>query len=294
MAVNNEYGQLFCEAVDLIVEQRLKGIQYDSTILCTVIDDNDKDAGIYRVKTSDGVAAFLAYSEKTDYSNGDNVYVQIPNGDMNEQKFIIAKKTDKTNIPLSYKPPFASFINITGNLVSNTNGVKAGLIANEQNSELNQNAEAITIWGYNIDHSKSEIGEPFAEYTRLGIQAQFCSWLDGLKVKSGTYGLRLRVEVEKADSADIELNEDADTSNPLEYIDFILDTNDMVGDPYNFDTYYQQEKVFSIEDFYSIKRMELQFYQNKDFYNQDNELIQVLKNPNLFVKDVYKLGVKVF
>jgi hypothetical protein len=50
---------------------------------------------------------------------------------MNEQKFIIAKKTDKTNIPLSYKPPFASFINITGNLVSNTNGVKAGLIANE-------------------------------------------------------------------------------------------------------------------------------------------------------------------
>ncbi len=286
MAVNNEYGQLFCEAVDLIVEQRLKGIQYDSTILCTIIDDKDKDAGIYRVKTTDGVAAFLAYSEKTDYSNSDNVYVQIPNGDMNEQKFIIAKKTDKTNIPLSYKPPFASFINITGNLVSNTNGVKAGLIANEQNSELNKNAEAITIWGYNIDHSKSEIGEPFAEYTRLGIQAQFCSWLDGLKVKSGTYGLRLRVEVEKTDSADIELNEDADTSNPLEYIDFILDTNDMVGDPYNFDTYYQQEKVFSIEDFYSIKKMELQFYQNKDFYNQDNNLIEVLENPNLFVKDV--------
>lgn len=287
MAVNNEYGQLFCEAVDLIVEQRLKAVQFDSTILCTIIDDSDKDAGIYRVKTPDGTAAFLAYSEKTNYSNGNNVYVQIPNGDMNEQKFIIAKKTDNTNIPLSYKPPFASFINITGNLVSNINGVKAGLIANEQNSESNKNAEAITIWGYNIDHSKSEIGEPFAKYTRLGIQAQFCSWLDGLKVKSGTYGLRLRVEVEKTDSADIESDSNVEENpNPLEYVDFILNTNDMIGDPYNFDTYYQQEKVFSIEDFYSIKRMELQFYQNKDFYNQNNELIKVLENPNLFVKDV--------
>ena len=32
--------------------------------------------------------------------------------------------------------------------------------------------------------------------------------------------------------------------------------------------------------------MELQFYQNKDFYNQNNELVQVLENPNLFAKDV--------
>ena len=49
-------------------------MQFDSTILCTIIDDRDKDAGIYRVKTPDGTAAFLAYSEKTNYSNGNNVF----------------------------------------------------------------------------------------------------------------------------------------------------------------------------------------------------------------------------
>jgi hypothetical protein len=34
----------------------------------------------------------------------------------------------------------------------------------------------------------------------------------------------------------------------------------MVGNPYSFNTYYQQEKVFNIDDFYSIKKMELQFF----------------------------------
>jgi hypothetical protein len=84
MAIENDYGQLFCEAVDLLVEKSLKSVKFDSTILCTITDDAEKEKGIYRVKSSDGQATFLAYSEKTNYSKNDNVYVQIPNGDMNE------------------------------------------------------------------------------------------------------------------------------------------------------------------------------------------------------------------
>jgi hypothetical protein len=37
----------------------------------------------------------------------------------------------------------------------------------------------------------------------LGIQAQFRSLLDGLKIKSGEYGLRLRIEIERPDLEDI-------------------------------------------------------------------------------------------
>jgi hypothetical protein len=44
------------------------------------------------------------------------------------------------------------------------------------------------------------------------------------------------------------------------YYDFILNNEDMIGDPYSFSTYYQQEKIFSIAEFDSIKKMELQFY----------------------------------
>jgi len=84
MAANNDYGQLFCEAVDTIVKQRLEQINFDTTSLCTITDDSEKDQGKYKVKVHNGLAEYTAYSASTDYSTGDNVYVQIPNSDMNE------------------------------------------------------------------------------------------------------------------------------------------------------------------------------------------------------------------
>jgi len=60
-----------------------------------------------------------------------------------------------------------------------------------------------------------------------------------LRVKSGSYGLKLRVEAEKEDAEDIEnLPEEEQIDNELLYYDFILDSADMVGNPYDFGSYY--------------------------------------------------------
>jgi hypothetical protein len=129
---------------------------------------------------------------------------------MNEQKFIIGKKTDDSDHPMSYTPPFASFINITGNLISNTEGVNGQLIATNIETEKEKNKEykdAVTIWTYNIENTplniSSDIGEPLSQYGLLGIQAQFRSWLKELQAEQGSYGLKLRVEAEEEDIADI-------------------------------------------------------------------------------------------
>jgi hypothetical protein len=37
----------------------------------------------------------------------------------------------------------------------------------------------------------------------------------------------------------------------------LLDAADMIGNPYSFDTYFQQEKLFDISDIYRINKMEL-------------------------------------
>jgi hypothetical protein len=175
MAIENDYGQLFCEAVDTIVQKRLENISFDKTQLCTIIDDSKAESGKYRVRVHDGLSEFEAYTSDTSLKNKDVVYVQVPSGDMNEQKFIVAKKTDKSNVPLSYKRPFSSFINITGNLVSNTEGVKAGLIANEEKSEIKPWAEEKTIWVYNPTNPTeaiekiSDYGTDLSKYSRLGI-----------------------------------------------------------------------------------------------------------------------------
>jgi hypothetical protein len=56
-----------------------------------------------------------------------------------------------------------------------------------------------------------------------------------------------------------------------------LNTEDMYGNPYNFETYFSQEKVFDISGLGRILEMTLYFYQPRDeatFYNIDGEQLE--------------------
>jgi hypothetical protein len=49
----------------------------------------------------------------------------------------------------------------------------------------------------------------------------------------------------------------------------------MYGDPYNFQSYYQQEAVYDISTVEPIVGMSLFFYETSgSFYNKDNELME--------------------
>lgn len=306
---NKDYGELFCEAVDTIVKQRLESVSFDSTILCTIVDDSLRDSGTYTVTNNGGITKFDAYTSDTSLRNNNNVYVQIPGGDWNQQKIILAKKTDTNKEPYVYKKPFSSLVDITGNLISsNINSNETGLIANAEGDEY----EAITLWSYNVDGSKAlrkEEGEAFASYTRLGIQADFQSWLNPFYplvntnedmtdeeledyslaryVVEGDYGLRLRIITEsEAISKDIEEKTSA--------YDLYLNCEDMNGNPYDFASFFSQEKVFNISTIGKIIKMELQFYQTKNSFKDKDGLEIPFKDflghyikPNLYVKDVY-------
>jgi hypothetical protein len=49
-----DYGETICQAVDTIVTERLNGIAFDKTILCTVVDNSLKKEGVYTVSSNDG------------------------------------------------------------------------------------------------------------------------------------------------------------------------------------------------------------------------------------------------
>ena len=304
---NQDYGELFCQAVDEIVKKRLEGISYDSTILCTVVDDSKRDKGIYTV--SNGSAKFEAISAVTSYRNNTNVYVQIPGGDMDEQKIIIAKKTDSNDTPYVYQRPFSTLVDITGNLISsNIESSETGLRANAYTEgftdSYDDRQQAITLWTYNAYDEqalRNEEGSAHSAFTRLGIQGSFQSWLNPFYadledeaaasqpryVIKGDYGLRLRVyTTDETISTDIE--------GKTSYYDMYLNCADMNGNPYNFQTFYQQEKVFDISAIGSIQKMELQFYQTPgSFVDIDGEKIpftDFLGNyiaPNIYLKDPY-------
>ena len=84
---NKNYGEIFCQATEILAQHLIEKVSFDRTILCTIIDDSEKENGKYRVSNNEAV--FDAYSSDTNYKKDDNVYVSIPGGDWNEQKIIV-------------------------------------------------------------------------------------------------------------------------------------------------------------------------------------------------------------
>lgn len=74
---NNEITQQLFKAIDAIVDERLRALPYDKTIVCTIVDIKNADYGKYQVTTDNNIT-FYAYSDNTQYKLKDRVYVRIP------------------------------------------------------------------------------------------------------------------------------------------------------------------------------------------------------------------------
>ena len=271
----NNINENICQAIDIIIQERLSHISFDTTVLCKVVDDSKKEQGIYIVKSDE--TKFEAYSSLQTLLNGDSVYVQIPNGDWNEQKFILSKKTSEDQNPsLTYRSPFSNFIDITGNLV-NVNTNEYGLTANANDENLKE----IEIWSYNSANQE----EPLKGYSSLGIKAGFKTMLNSNVIK-GNYGLRLKI-VSKLDKL---INSAGD--NKLQGAEYTLELNEknMNGNPYSFSTYANQEILFDISQIDNILSMSLVFYQKPGSFfidkNNNTYALEVVSKKNLFVNNI--------
>ena len=285
----NDLGEIFCEAVDTIIKERIAEISFDKTVLCEIIDDSRRDKGQYIVIMND-TAKFEAYSTDTSYRNRQAVYVQIPGGDWNQQRIIIGRKVDDNVEPYVYNRPFSRLIDVSGNLLGDGSVFAAdGLLANSPDKEY------INLWTYNIPEEESKIkdfGDSFSGFTRLGIQAGFKATLNpfydenGVQklVSQGEYGLRLLVYIEEEITAD--------GKEPEPYV-ITLNQEDMNGSPYEFNTFFSQEKVMDVSSISKIKAMKLQFYQKAGSFKDKNGMLlphtgflNKPLSPNLFVNNI--------
>lgn len=279
--------------MSIIANSSVDKVKFDSTIECTIIDATDKLIGKYKVK-NESYAEFYAYSQITTYNKDDKVYVQIPKGDYNSTKFIVGKKTDKNeDKPYNFVNPFNTFIDLTGNF----------FVAKDNNKE---------VWSILANGSEKEIeitpkgGITFTDeqqgFTRLGLRADFRAWLETLGVVSGNYGLKLNIYGIKDDTADNIKKIEASIKNNGEVpliASIDLDTNDMYGNPYNFEGYYSQEIVIDTSAVAKIYNIKIYLYQKGNFKDSDNDLISYANDfnmsvppNNIFVKDIYMgLGI---
>ena len=265
---NNIQESIF-QAIDTITSKRLNDLEYDKTIKCTIADNSNAARGEYTV--TDGVSTFLAYSNDTTYSVDQKVYVNIPNGDMKNQKIITGKyvDSDENSKYYNYISPIQDFLDITGNIIDDN--IEGSILANGKEKE-------VRLWNYIPE-------TPIKGYSLLGISCDFMSWLKSLNVVSGTYGIRIDI---------VGKTENTSENNSInDYYSLYLSTDDMYGNPYNFETYYTQEKLFDISMIDQITNISATLYQNGDFLTgasdlaastdeEGNELVK-----NIFIQQLY-------
>ena len=254
----NELQEKLLQAMDILNAKALDSVSYDKTILCTIENDKNKKDGKYEV--SDGSIIFTAYSTDERYRNGDVVYVTIPQGNYENQKMIVGKKTSEIEKPFNFVTPFDSFFSMTGNLAATASS--AGLVANDIVDKTKPMEECIT---YTTLLNKAITDQDLINYTRLGIKADFKSWIKN--AVRGNYGLEIILTTEKQGTVGKDVAEGTYT--------YFLDSSSMYGNPYSFETFYNQEMVLDIsdKDIGKVTNIKVNFYQAANFYDQFNEPI---------------------
>ena len=255
MSQNNITENLF-GAIDVIISQKIKGLQFDLTKICTITDNNKAQNGAYTV--TDGSITFEAYSENKNYKIGDAVRVSVPNADFTDKKYIIGKYiTDNSITPITYVSPLESILDITTNLVPEQKRGPHHIYANEQLSEnatiedLMENSKGTLIATIKPNIESLEISEI---YDTFYIAGEFRTLLGDYTILTGNYGIRAEFH-------------DGDQVHEI-----YLDSQDMFGDPYNFAVFTSQQQTYNIEKIKKIDEISLYFYQFNNFsYDKNGE-----------------------
>ena len=137
-----------------------------------------------------------------------------------------------------------------------------------------------------VEESEAEEGENnLGGFTQFGISADFRTAFGDTRPIKGDYGLLLLLKTRIQTGVD-----------EYEYrsIPFVIDTEDMWGDPYNYGGYSSQSMAYEIDPVLQGTPVAIAgvFYQLNNFEDGDEEPIPYeyegeLLNPNLFMRNVY-------
>lgn len=255
------------EAMKVYYEEQAANLKHDFTVDATIVDVSKKADGVYTVQ-SDG-ARFQAYATAGSYYTNESVLVSIPNGDYNNQKFILGRKTDgdTINTTFSFKLPFDDFIGLQE---VNEEDIYGGQFWANKPAEDEQ-----LIYSYSTEEG-SLMG-----CTKLGIQMNVTTLLAKYNPSRGAYGIRVVI---KGTRGTTETYRSEDFSQESYFTNY-----DMYGNTYAFAIPYTQQKVIDISDFLTVKGIDIYFFQDYLFADSANKLIPYANQPSNIELEKIKL-----
>lgn len=270
------------EAIRVIAQAEDSKLTFTKTIEATIFDNSQAPDGIYQVQYQDGV--FPAYTDadnKVTYSVGDAVLVLIPDGDFSKQKRILGKKSQISGSDSASASTSLDKIDWIGpdwsiwlDYNKQDPFIGKGLIAGGEQESL------VLFNGFTQEDTTDEIifKRYFNACHAFLIKCDFRTDFPQDTITEyygGNYGLRLTFQKDNT-----------------EYV-FILDLDNMNGDPYNYKDPATQYILYQYDNEAlagaTITKIEL-FQENFNVTPQDHADI-FATNLNLsFVQEIEDLG----
>lgn len=117
-----------------------------------------------------------------------------------------------------------------------------------------------------------DLKKDFFGFSQLGIKADFSTLLQGQNIVRGAYGIKIILHRNEKENS---------------VIDLTFSSYDMLGNPYEFDSYFNQQMVFDIpKNMNHISGIQVYFYQDGKFEDGNNNRLVPLGINDLFVKNV--------
>ena len=278
-----DIAQIINQAVDMQIQAKLDAAHFDTTVQGVIVQVVNEADGRYLVEIQN--SKFDAYSANTKYSEGEHVYINIPENDYSKQKFIIGRVTDTGSGAFIMRYPFDNFVKLS-DLFNNSNQTE--FIASETEYLLD-NGNKIYIYNDGYHANKPEDGCDIEADTdghnliwywsrhdmtmlgsTLGIAIDWQTVFNDL-MASGDYGLHILVQGKTiADEAE-ETQQEITRS-------YYFTTKDMYGNVYGFTTPYTQQILLNVSDFSAIEHIAVYFWQDHNFYNESNEFLPYANN----------------
>lgn len=273
------------KAIDAITKTRIDKLQLDKTVTAEIIKCTNALSREYKCSYNGGnITAYAA--EGATYTNGQSVYVLIPQSDMTKRKTIVgvssAKEDDKN---ISFVSSALSDYNLIGkNVINDKKNIQpVGLHSYKKE-------EYFLLYDYATRNDPSrnyvnieieELNNNLKQAEALMIEASFQTRLPKAHKLSqdGIYGLQFVLAFADRDKTD-------ENGKPAtKYISYVIDSNNMTGNPFRFSSWSEQYQIYpiDIENFLYIDS--ILFYE-KDFIEKDNINMANSWGADIFLKDI--------
>ena len=245
-------NQKILDAIELLTKNSIQQAKYDKTIQAQVLSCEDEALGKYRCKFQDAI--FYAYgSPDSSYSKGTLVYILVPENDMQKEKTILGTVQ---KLGINYIPTIVgeqAYSKIGTNCITSNNTYYLATAYNYQYAIYNNNSNNnyVTI-------NNTALSMYLQQSTSLIIAMTVKTSIEPNNQKQGHYGIKFGLKFASLDN---------DNSKDV-IMQYILDQNNMIDNPYNLIYGTRQYAIFDI-DGSRFKDIEYIKIFDKDFPNSE-------------------------